>query len=173
MIQESSSDAWNYLPTSMTLSCISQNSFNYVNFKETLEYRHIVLQQNCIYKQMKYSWNRSGTHSKNLPTTQKNKSDLEIHSLQSFIIIIKNSKVHYVGKWLDNKKSLTARRNTYDQKWGCGRTQWQTRNICNWNKEVNEHLPKLSEVPRGKLKQKMSSSGKLVKCEKRKLYKQV
>lgn len=41
------------------------------------------------------------------------------------------------------------------------------------NKEVNEHLPKLSEVPRGKLKQKMSSSGKLVKCEKRKLYKQV
>lgn len=35
------------------------------------------------------------------------------------------------------------------------------------NKEVNEHLPKLSEVPRGKLKQKMSSSGKLVKCEKK------
>lgn len=75
-----------------------------------------------------------------------------------------------MGKWLNSSKSLTVRRNKYNQRLGGRGT-----NIINDNKEkyavkhkgVNEHLQKLSKVPQSKLKQKMiSTSDKVVKCKK-------
>lgn len=85
-----------------------------------------------------------------------------------------------MGKWLDNNKLLTVKSNKYDQRLG-GEGHIHTINNkekINNLKRGDEHLQSTSEqrypkVPQSKMKKRMTTDDKLVKCEKRNLSKQV
>ena len=129
------------------LVCIKTHSHEIIfNFKEALEDRKDLI-HNQLYDYRCNTVETSHIHSQNLPTTKRSQKCI---NRNLFMLIIGNSKIHRVRKWLDSNKSLIVKSNKNDQRLGGEDThnQWHEEkhanltgkliNVCkncwNWNK---------------------------------------